>query len=234
MSESSPASPSAKRSRWKPRCGRGAWTSTSARTGSRTTCASPSPAAQKRGEPLDHVLLYGPPGLGKTTLATDPRQRDGRPDPHHLRPGHRAPRRPGGHPHQPRSRRRAVHRRGAPPAARRGGDPLPGDGGLRARPVDRQRGRARAASACNLPRFTLVGATTRYAMLSPPLRDRFGAVYRLDYYDQAAPGADRPALGRRPGRRDRRRGRQARSRGVRAARPASPTACCAACATTPR
>jgi Holliday junction DNA helicase RuvB len=38
----------------------------------------------------------------------------------------------------------------------------------------------------NLPRFTLIGATTRYAMMSPPLRDRFGAVYRLDYYDEAA------------------------------------------------
>jgi Holliday junction DNA helicase RuvB len=37
-----------------------------------------------------------------------------------------------------------------------------------------------------MPRFTLVGATTRYAMMSAPLRDRFGAVYRLDYYDQAA------------------------------------------------
>ncbi len=36
----------------------------------------------------------------------------------------------------------------------------------------------------NLPDFTLVGATTRYALLSPPLRDRFGAVYRLDFYDQ--------------------------------------------------
>jgi Holliday junction DNA helicase RuvB len=35
-----------------------------------------------------------------------------------------------------------------------------------------------------LPRFTLIGATTRYALLSPPLRDRFGAVYRLDYYDK--------------------------------------------------
>jgi Holliday junction DNA helicase RuvB len=38
----------------------------------------------------------------------------------------------------------------------------------------------------SLPRFTLVGATTRYAMMSPPLRDRFGAVYRLDFYDVAA------------------------------------------------
>lgn len=35
----------------------------------------------------------------------------------------------------------------------------------------------------DLPRFTLIGATTRYAALSSPLRDRFGTVYRLDYYD---------------------------------------------------
>jgi Holliday junction DNA helicase RuvB len=35
----------------------------------------------------------------------------------------------------------------------------------------------------NLPAFTLIGATTRYAQLSSPLRDRFGAVYRLDFYD---------------------------------------------------
>jgi Holliday junction DNA helicase RuvB len=38
----------------------------------------------------------------------------------------------------------------------------------------------------NLPSFTLIGATTRYAMLSPPLRDRFGSVYRLDFYDPVA------------------------------------------------
>jgi len=37
-----------------------------------------------------------------------------------------------------------------------------------------------------LPPFTLIGATTRYALLSPPLRDRFGAVYRLDFYQQEA------------------------------------------------
>ncbi len=38
----------------------------------------------------------------------------------------------------------------------------------------------------NLPSFTLIGATTRFALLSPPLRDRFGVVYRLDFYDQAS------------------------------------------------
>jgi Holliday junction DNA helicase RuvB len=37
-----------------------------------------------------------------------------------------------------------------------------------------------------LPHFTLVGATTRYAMLTPPLRDRFGVVHRLDFYDLTA------------------------------------------------
>src|SRR5581483_1606124 len=37
-----------------------------------------------------------------------------------------------------------------------------------------------------LPHFTVVGATTRFAMLSAPLRDRFGAIYRLDYYDLPA------------------------------------------------
>jgi len=38
----------------------------------------------------------------------------------------------------------------------------------------------------NLPSFTLIGATTRYALLSPPLRDRFGFVYRLDFYDHTS------------------------------------------------
>jgi len=37
-----------------------------------------------------------------------------------------------------------------------------------------------------LPAFTLIGATTRFALLSPPLRDRFGGVYRLDFYDQTS------------------------------------------------
>ena len=45
-------------------------------------------AAQKRGEALDHVLLHGPPGLGKTT-GRHHRARDGGQHPHHLRPGHR-------------------------------------------------------------------------------------------------------------------------------------------------
>ena len=42
------------------------------------------------------------------------------------------------------------------------------------------------SSDLKLPHFTLIGATTRFAMMSAPLRDRFGAVYRLDFYDLRA------------------------------------------------
>ncbi len=48
------------------------------------------------------------------------------------------------------------------------------------------KGPAARSLRLSLPRFTLIGATTRFAMLSAPLRDRFGAVYRLDFYDRPA------------------------------------------------
>jgi Holliday junction DNA helicase RuvB len=48
------------------------------------------------------------------------------------------------------------------------------------------KGPAARTMRINLPRFTLAGATTRLALLTGPLRDRFGAVMRLDFYDQAA------------------------------------------------
>ena len=85
----------------------------------------------------------------------------------------------------------------------------------------------------DLKRFTLVGATTRAGLLTSPLRDRFGATFRLDFYAPEELVADRAALGRHPRRAD--RGRRAEEIARRAAgRRASPTACCAGSATTPQ
>lgn len=140
-------------------------------------------AAQGRGEPLDHLLFYGPPGLGKTTLA-----------------------------HIIASEMGVSVRVTAGPAIERAGDLASILTNLQEQDVlfideihrlprtaeevlypamedfalDIILGRGPGARSVRLsvPPFTLVGATTRYAMLSPPLRDRFGAVYRLDFYDQ--------------------------------------------------
>jgi holliday junction DNA helicase RuvB len=140
-------------------------------------------AAQARQEPLDHVLLYGPPGLGKTTLSSIIAVEMG-----------------------------VNLRITSGPAIERQGDLVSILTNLKAgdvlfideihrlnRTVEEVlypamedfavdivlgKGPSARSMRLNLPRFTLVGATTRLALLTSPLRDRFGSVHRLDFYDQ--------------------------------------------------
>lgn len=142
-------------------------------------------AARKRKEPLDHVLFYGPPGLGKTTFS-----------------------------HVLANEMGVNIKITAGPAVERAGDLAAILTNLHAgdilfideihrlgRAVEEVlypamedfaldivigKGPSARSIRLKLPRFTVIGATTRLALVSAPLRARFGAVYRLDYYDRAA------------------------------------------------
>ncbi len=138
-------------------------------------------AARLRGEPLEHVLFYGPPGLGKTTLAHIVAEELG-----------------------------VNCRVTSGPALERVGDiasiltnlergdvlfvdeihrmnrvieevlyPAMEDYAL---DIVIGKGPSARTVRLDLPRFTLIGATTRLSLISSPLRDRFGATYHLDYY----------------------------------------------------
>ncbi len=139
-------------------------------------------AARQREEPLDHVLFYGPPGLGKTTLAHILANEMGvnikiTAGPAIERPGDLA---------AILTNLRAgdilfideVHRLGR--AVEEVLYPAMEDFAL---DIIIGKGPSARSIRLKLPRFSVIGATTRLALVTAPLRARFGAVYRLNFYE---------------------------------------------------
>ena len=141
-------------------------------------------AAKKRGEPIDHVLLYGPPGLGKTTMAGVIA--------HEMEAGLRVTSGP------------AIEKAGDLASILTNltdGDILFIDeihrlgraveevlySAMEDYKLDIVIGKGPAARSVrlDLPHFTVIGATTRTGSLAAPLRDRFGHIYRLEFYTPA-------------------------------------------------
>jgi Holliday junction DNA helicase RuvB len=142
-------------------------------------------AAKARGEAVDHILFYGPPGLGKTSFAYVIASEMGV----NIRPtAGPVIERPGDLAAILTSLRKGdvlfideIHRLGH--AVEEILYPAMEDFVL---DIVVGKGPGARTIRLNLPRFTVIGATTRLALLTAPLRARFGAVYRLDFYDLPA------------------------------------------------